>query len=169
LLVVGEAGIGKSRFLHEILRRTRRRRTRILLFQCSPRGMDLALAPLVDVVRYAAGVAEGEDLTINEVAGLMRREGIRDDFVVQMIAFAAGAAVPSEQIAGEASPGRIRARMNSATRRCIEEWSKAGPIVIAVEDVQWIDPTSADLLHDLVGWIAGKPVFLLFTTRKRLG
>lgn len=166
LVVEGEAGIGKSRFVHELLRRTRGRRGRVLVFQCSPRKTDVALGPLIDVVRSASGAGEGGlALTIEQIAELMRREGIDDEFAIEMIAYAVGAVVPFGQIAAEVGPQRIRERLIGAMRRCIEQWSGARPIILAVEDLHWVDQTSKALIFDLVDWIRTKPVMLLLTSR----
>jgi predicted ATPase/class 3 adenylate cyclase len=166
LFVEGEAGIGKSRMLHEILRGTRGRRGRILLFQCSQRGMDSALAPLIDVVRSASGASDvGGELTVKQVGQLMHREGVHDPDVIEMIAFATGAAVQSVRIAGETGHQRIRDRIIWAIRRCIDTWCESGPVIVGIEDLHWADPTSQDVLKALAGWIQTKRILLLCTSR----
>jgi predicted ATPase len=47
----------------------------------------------------------------------------------------------------------------------VESRAKRGPMVMVVEDAHWIDPTSADLLAQLVGWCAGHPVLMLISHR----
>ncbi len=166
LVIEGEAGIGKSRFVHEVLRKTRGRRARLLLFQCSPRGLDTALAPLIDVIRTNSGLEESGELTAEQVAELMRREGIQDSAAIEMIAFATGAVGHTGAIADVAGHERIRDRMISAMESCIDVWCEKGPIVIAVEDVHWIDPTSKALLQALAERVRTKPVLLLLTGRE---
>lgn len=168
LVLRGPAGIGKSRLAFELFRRIRAERARLIVFQCSRRGAHAALSPLVDLLRSASGAAAGTtDPTFRQIASLMRREGISDALAIERIAFAAGADVPSKQSMGEVGPQQFRERIVWAVRRCVEDWTRAGPIVIAVEDLHWIDPTSRDLLRDLAGWIRDKPVLLILTTRER--
>ncbi len=167
LVVVGEAGIGKSRLAHELFRSTRAARARLFVFQCSPRGTNSALSPIVTFFRSAIGSdSEAVDPSVDQVAALMRREGIADSVTVETIAFAAGAEVRSGQMIAQLGPQRLRERIVRAVRYCIEQMVVAGPIVIAVEDAHWIDPSSRDLLQELVGWIRDKPVLLVLTSRE---
>jgi predicted ATPase len=129
----------------------------------------MALAPLVDLIRSAsASEEEAGELTRTHVAKLMHREGIKNDAVIRVIAFAVGTISSFEHAAAEGSPGRVRERMIWAMRRCIDEWCEAGPTIFTVEDLHWIDPTSKDLVRELVEYITGKPVLLMLTTRNRV-
>ena len=167
VIIQGEAGIGKSRLAHEIFRKTRRSRAKFVLFQCLPHGRHSTLLPLVHRVQ---AVSPGQDdfgeLTFERVAAVMQREGVSDSLAIEICAFMVGAGGPSRETLQGASPQRVREQIGWAARQCIEEWTKAGPIVIAVEDFHWADPTSAELLDDLVGWINTKPVLLVLTTRE---
>lgn len=166
LVLTGEAGIGKSRFAYEIFRRTRASRSRLVVLQCGPRNSNISLFPLAELVRTAAGLEEDAGLHgLGAVADLMQGEGISDPEVVETIAFAAGVAPPPNGLATETNPQRVRDRILWAIRRSIAAWAKAGPLVLAVEDLHWIDPTSLDMLKELVGWISGLPVLMVLTMR----
>ncbi|TJV10667.1 MAG: adenylate/guanylate cyclase domain-containing protein, partial [Mesorhizobium sp.] len=59
VVIEGEAGIGKSRILHEVRRRTRHQRAKLLFFQCTPGGLHSALHPLLQNVRGDLAGNEG--------------------------------------------------------------------------------------------------------------
>ncbi|MBA5776700.1 AAA family ATPase [Stappia sp. F7233] len=170
LVLTGEAGIGKSRFAYEVFRRTRAGRSRLTVLQCDPRSSNISMFPLAELVRASSGL--GEDIGahgLGAVADLMQGEGISDPEVIETIAFAAGVAPAPNGLAAEVNPQRVRDRIVWAIHEVLAAWAQAGPVIIAVEDLHWIDPTSLDLLKDLTDWIADKPILLVLTMRDAQG
>lgn len=167
LIIQGEAGIGKSRLAHEIFRRIKPERQKLILLQCSPHGVNSSLLPIAQVIQAALPRDPGyeNELSLDNVAAFMAGEGVTDQRTVQTIAFAVGAAGRPGGLSAEVGLRRVRERIIWAARQCIDEWIRTGPIVIAVEDLQWIDATSKALVEDLIGFIAARPVLLLLTTR----
>ncbi|MFW6077723.1 MAG: ATP-binding protein, partial [Hyphomicrobiales bacterium] len=167
LFLQGEAGIGKSRLVHELLRRTRAERTRMLRFQCSPWGTRSMLHPLVNsLVNLDPGTAErGGQLTFDTVRALLAREDIVQPDVVETVSFLVGAGGPAAEALAGAGPDRLRDRLLAVMRHCLQHWAEAGPFIIVVEDVHWIDPTSQDLLEELGRAIGSHPVLLVMTSR----
>ena len=95
VLIEGEAGIGKSRLLHEIRRMTRRERSRMLLFQCWPVGSYSTLHPLRQSLPGAEGKAGGKPKS-SDVANLFRRHGVDDREVIDVFSYLLGVeGVPS--------------------------------------------------------------------------
>ena len=167
LFLEGEAGIGKSRLLHEILRRTRAERPRVLRFQCSPWGRRSMLHPIVNgIVNVDLRSAErGGQHTFDSVRALLAREGIVSPDVVETISFLVGAGGSAVEPLGGAGADRLRDRMFAAMRHCLQQWADPGPLILAVEDVHWIDPTSEELLEELGRAIGRHPVLLILTSR----
>ena len=167
LILSGEAGIGKSRLAYEVLRNTRKKRSRQFVLQCSIQGKETALSPLIELVRSAASsVDDHGEATSERISEVMHREGIFDEQAVETIAFIAGASTELGTGDQNSSPRLVRERIFDAVDRCIENWLEVGPIIIAIEDVHWIDPTTKDLLGHLIKWIRDKSVLLLMTTRE---
>jgi len=164
ILMEGEAGIGKSRLLRELRRRTRDRRARLFFFQCLPGGLRSTLHPLLH--SFPAALSQGGQMgpTASAVQALFERNGILDPEVTQVFAYLLGAQGRSQLLSNE-SPKAIRERAHGAVRRALEAICRNGPIVVAVEDVHWIDPTSQDLLGEVARIIDRYPVFLVVTSR----
>lgn len=171
LIVQGEAGVGKTRLLHEIRRRTRSSRSRMLVFQCSARGARMALQPLAD--RFLGARASRHDgggqLTADFIESTLRREGIHDPETIEILASLICAEKNKNPEFGDLGPGQMRQRTYFAVRNCLSVWLQKAPVVIAVEDAHWIDPTSRDLLEDMAGWIKNRQVLLVVTTRMPIG
>ena len=165
VLIEGEAGIGKSRLVREFRKLTRDRRARSLFFQCLPGGFRSTLHPLVNGFTGRISEAGGPlRLTASEVAGGFERHGIRDDEVIEIFSYLLGASGRNEDLAG-GDPKAIREKARRAIAQALEALCRDGPIVVIVEDIHWIDPTSQDMLAETAR-IAGRfPVLVVVTSR----
>lgn len=118
--VIGEAGIGKTRTVHELSARLGERVT-VVTGRCLPYGEGITFWPLRDLVRAATG---GED-TPHAIEVLMRGE---PDAVT--VAGRLGAAFGSGQ------PGTAdAAEIFWATRRLLEVLSRPRPLLVVLEDL----------------------------------
>ncbi|RWK24103.1 MAG: adenylate/guanylate cyclase domain-containing protein [Mesorhizobium sp.] len=163
ILVEGEAGIGKSRLLYEVRKRTRFQRAKLLLFQCQPGGSHSALYPLLQNVRSDLAGKEGR-LETSDVAEVFANQSVHDDDVVGIFSFLLGAE-GSNPALKEADLKVIREKATWAARRSIEAICERGPLILVVEDIHWIDPTSRQLLAELALFIQRLPVLLIMTAR----
>ena len=140
--VTGPAGIGKSRLVRELLDDIGDDAT-IAIGRCLSYGEDVAYRPLAEIVRQvggeqpAAGIAallDGDEALTRSV---LRAVGLGDDAPVQ---------------ADETF---------WAVRRLLERAAARRPLVLAVDDVHWAEPTFLDLL-DYVGSFSGAhPILVL--------
>jgi len=165
LLLEGEAGIGKSRLLHEIRKAARPTRRRLLLFQCAPGGVNETLHPLLQALTQNAGQA-GRRITAARVEALFRRQGITDREVTSLFSFLLGAEDAGDLGLNGASPEAIREKVIEAAEYCLAKLAADGPLLIAIEDAHWIDPTSSMILAALARRVASHPVLLIVTSRK---
>src|SRR5579871_223599 len=130
-LVAGEAGIGKSRLVAELEEWARGRGVHVLLGECVELAEgELAFAPIISALR---GVME-------DAASRERLE--------RPLQSALGALWPIAG-AGESTAGG-REQLFEAVYRLLAGLAEARPVLVIVEDVHWIDPSSRDLLAFLV-------------------
>src|ERR671923_185768 len=74
--------------------------------------------------------------------------------------------VPSDR-AHTLSPETLRLRTIDALRRLILALAERGPLVVAIEDVHWADPSTVRSLERLIPATAGAPVLFVLPTRSR--
>ncbi len=129
LMVSGEAGIGKSRFVAEIETRLGKAGARLLVGECVEVAEgELAFAPIVAALRPVMN--EGE--TVDELERPLRT--------------ALAARWPALGDAGAGS----REQLFEAVYRVLAGLARHRLVVLIVEDVHWIDRSSRDLLGFLV-------------------
>ncbi|TIR56048.1 MAG: adenylate/guanylate cyclase domain-containing protein, partial [Mesorhizobium sp.] len=167
VVIEGEAGIGKSRILHEVRRRTRHQRAKLLLFQCTPGGLRSALHPLLQNVRGDLAGNEGQ-LSAAAVAEVFRDHDVRDPEIIDIFSFLLGAA-GADPMLKEIDAEAMLAKANWAVRHSLEALCASGPIVLVVEDIHWIDLTSRQLLAELAQSARHFRALVIATTRPESG
>lgn len=166
ILIEGEAGIGKSRLIHRIRAFMGGKGARRMMFQCYPGGARTTLHPLLRALPQAEGAGRSRG-SAAAVSQLFREAGIHDQEVIDVFAFLLGAAEGGEL--RDASLDVVREKSGWAARRCLAELCSTGPLLLVVEDVHWIDPTSRHLLASALEVIADLPVLVLLTSRPLAG
>jgi tetratricopeptide (TPR) repeat protein len=164
--VIGEAGVGKSRLLHEFRRGLRDEPITWVEGQCSASGQAVPYQPILHVLRMSFRIENDDSAAqirekIRQGVGLLRMD---PDAVLPVLETLLGLPV-----SGEALP-----RLDPRARRqqifeTIQALTMAGaqlrPLVVVVEDLHWIDTTSEEYLVQLVGRLAGMPLLLVTTHR----
>jgi len=148
--IVGEAGIGKTRLMREMLMPLRDE-ARTLVGRCASYGEGATYLPIAEIVRQAA-----RETSLEGIAALL--EGKDDaDQVARRVAELTGLAE------GPAAPGEAF----WAIRRFVEAIARERPLVLVLDDIHWAEPTLLDLVEYLGEW-AEAPVLLLCAARREL-
>ena len=138
VLVAGEAGVGKSRLVQELAVEAGAGGVVVLFGHCMEVGdAELPFAPIVGALRSLAAQLDAEAL--DEVLGPARGELAR--------------LVPDLGAAQAASPeaaGFGQARLFELLLGTLGRLGRVAPVVLVVEDLQWADRSTRDLLRFLV-------------------
>ena len=166
--VMGEPGVGKSRFVGELaaLLEDRPRLVTWRQGRCLPYGDGITFWALGEIVKAEAGVletdppAQASDKLLEAVAALLpdpsEREWVRTR-LAPLLGIADPDAVKPE-----------RAELFAAWRRLIEAMAASGPVVLVVEDLHWADPAMLEFLGHLVERAGGLPLLVVATARPEL-
>jgi DNA-binding SARP family transcriptional activator/predicted ATPase len=132
--VTGEAGLGKTRLVHEIAGRLGRE-ANVLTGRCLPYGEGITFWPLREVICQAGA---GHD-SPEAIEALLEGE-----------ADAAGVAERLSRALGPGNQGRSdAAEIFWAARRLLETLARPRPLLILLEDLHWAEPTFLDLVESL--------------------
>jgi class 3 adenylate cyclase/tetratricopeptide (TPR) repeat protein len=161
--IAGEPGIGKSRLIHEFRRRVAGRRLTVLEGRCLSYGAAIPYAPLIDILRANAGVGRRDDpARIEErLAAALDEVGMDASRLPDI----AGLLVDQPQYGGGLTPEARKARTFATLRLLCRNGSRRRPLVLVVEDVHWIDPTSEEFLGALAADVAAEAILLVTTHR----
>jgi class 3 adenylate cyclase len=151
VLVLGPAGIGKSRLAQELEGALRERAT-VLTGACQPYGEGITFWPLGEIVRQ---LASGRDLHAALVAELP--DGPRAGLIADRVLEAAGL----EEVT---SP---REDLTRAVTELFESLARRRPLVLVFEDVHWAEPPLLDLIEHLLARTPGA-LMLVCLTREEL-
>jgi TOMM system kinase/cyclase fusion protein len=165
--VGGEAGIGKSRLVRELRERLRDTPHSWLECQTSPYTQSSALYPLIAMLEGALDFRE-ED-TGEEKLGRLERGlahlGLELAETVPLFAGLLSVRLPERYAPLELSPQLRRQKTLEALLAWLLALGEKQPVVLLVEDLHWIDPSTLEWLGLAIEQCATANLLLLLTHR----
>jgi DNA-binding winged helix-turn-helix (wHTH) protein/tetratricopeptide (TPR) repeat protein len=166
MLVCGEPGIGKSRLAAALLERIAGTPHASQHYFCSPHHADSALYPILQQIERAAALTPSDDDTTRaKKLDVLLAQSLTPPEDRAVLAELLSKARPQRPQPLDLPPQHRRRRTLDALTRRIEAQARAKPVVVIFEDVQWIDPTSLEVLNRMVARTAALPVLLVITFR----
>lgn len=164
--IVGEAGIGKSRLVYEFRERLAGTPHVWLEGSCLSYGEHVPYLPLLDMLRSYFDVHQGEQ---ESAAGAKIGEGIRQLNHRLMDSLPPLRDILSLEVGdsdyANFAPAQKRERIFEALKTLLLRQAQDVPLVLVLEDLQWIDMTSEDFLGLLVNSLANSRILLLLLYR----
>ena len=151
--LVGEAGVGKSRLLLEMRNRLPLDEYLYLEGRCIQYGSSMSYLPILDVLRSFFEIKEGDqELVIkkkiaDQVINLDRElKNVLPPFQ-ELLSLKV-----DEQSFIDLKPKEKRQNTFEALRNLLIRSSQKKTLILAIEDLHWIDRTSEEFLNYLIGW-----------------
>ena len=172
VLLVGESGIGKSRIVSEFLREERgpepeARPLTALRFQCSPYHVISAFYPCIEFFERELAFERDEppESRLKRLTQLMVIDYGRPETDVPYIAALLSIPCKLRSDAVPMSPQRNREQTMEALLNVVQAAARRRRGVVLFEDVHWADPSTIELLDQLVSRVAAVPVLVVLTSR----
>src|SRR5436190_21758678 len=144
LLLEGDAGIGKTALWQERNRLARARGFRVLTSRSAHSETQIAFATVGDL--FGSGVED----TLAQLTPVQRR-ALETALLMRE---------PDEP------PPEVRL-LGLALLSVVRALTQDGPLLLGLDDVQWVDPSSAEVLRFMLRRLEGEPVGVLATVRGR--
>ena len=162
--IVADAGIGKSRLVHEFGQRAKKENIFVLSGSCFADGQQTAFLPFIDVVRRAFRITEGEPDIQHKLADAVAALGLDPALCVPLLLNLLGVKLPEGALEG-LDGVLVGLRTRDVLQGILRARCRQGPVVIIIEDMQWIDSASEDLLAKTIVRFANLPLLLVCTRR----
>jgi len=165
LLIVGEAGLGKSRLIEEFHARLLEVPHTWVEWSCSQLLQNTSLHPIAEWGRMRFGGAEvPADQRFADLENTLALLKLDPADHAALLAPLVDIAVPAGRMP-VCPADELRRRQLTALTNWVMAGARAQPIVLAVEDLHWADPTTLDVLRGIAERGALAPLFVVATMR----
>jgi transcriptional regulator with AAA-type ATPase domain/tetratricopeptide (TPR) repeat protein len=163
--IVGDAGMGKSRLLEEFRHSLRGESVTYVQGHCLSFGSNIPYLPVFEILRQACRLRETEtpEAVARKVGALLTRLDMPDGESRARVLHFLGIKAGTETRAAM-GPDAIQRRTYETLRRMCAQSALQRPLVIAVEDIHWIDSAS-EALGALIAGLGTIPLLLIVTYR----
>ena len=165
--VSGVPGLGKSRIAYELERGIEREPYFSLKFQCLPIHMQSSFFPIIQqILRHGGLKAEdSEQIKLEKIERVLSRATRQFRRVVPLIANMLSIPTGAPYAPLEMTAVQVKVQTLTVLVNLLVSLSARRPVLCLVEDAQWIDPSTQELLDHAAGQIERSRVLLVVTHR----
>lgn len=171
-LLVGEAGMGKSRLAEHVVQSVALdEQALVLVGRSRPYGEANVWWPIADALRGFCNIGPTVDATdatarcldaVGQALGTVETADVArtTDALLYLMGY--------EGRLADVEPARAKAEINTAVRTFLEGLANQHPVLLVISDVQWADEIVLDLVDHLLERLHRIPLVVLLTARPEL-
>ncbi|HEV7503316.1 MAG TPA: protein kinase [Thermoanaerobaculia bacterium] len=162
VLISGEAGIGKSRLVAALRARLEEGVARWLACYGSAYTQNSPFRPVIGLLHQLLAHREG-NTPLEQLENLLRELSLTES--LPLLARLLDLPLEEGTAALQLSPDRRREKTMEALVVLTLELAERQPLVLLIEDLHWLDPTTLGWLDRLIDQTVTAPLFLVLTLR----
>ena len=166
--IVAEAGGGKSRLLYEFRKAVSNENANFLEGKCLSYSRSIAYQPIIDILQSIFNIAENDDEGEIKTKAAMALEKLEIDAASAQPYLLELLSVKDSGI--DAIPMSTEARKDrtiEALKQVVLRYAAQRPLILAIEDLHWIDQSSEDFLEHLLQYVGNEKLILIFNYRPK--
>ncbi|HEY2483195.1 MAG TPA: AAA family ATPase [Caulobacteraceae bacterium] len=167
VLLVGEPGIGKTRLIDEFRASLRAEPHLWIEAACAPLFANTPFHAVVRMLDQGLGDGGGDaaEARFARLEAALAPVGTKRAEAAPLIAELLGLPIPPSYAMPMIPPDQKRRRLLAALTGWVFSATTAQPLVIVIEDLQWVDPSTMELIQTLVDQGVTAPLLLVATSR----
>jgi class 3 adenylate cyclase/tetratricopeptide (TPR) repeat protein len=167
VLVTGEPGIGKSRLVQRFHEKLAGHPHAWLESAAVPFFQNTPFSAVIKILQQGFHLESGQsaEQKLAALEASLANAGVRLDEGVPLLAQFLELPVDREYPPSSMSPEQQRKRLLASLAACVFAIAKDHPLVVAIEDLHWADPSTLELIRLLVEQEVTEPMLLLLTAR----
>ncbi|WP_442509782.1 protein kinase domain-containing protein [Novipirellula sp. SH528] len=152
VLLIGDAGLGKSRLVREIKQHladeTANYLPPVIEWRCSAYHSDSTLHPVTEFFKQLLGFSRNDSPESRLDKLVHHLQELQLDDPDQIALFASLLSVPPDHRCAPItlSPSRQKERTQALLLEWLRQYSSAHPVLLIVEDLHWVDPSTLEFL-----------------------
>jgi class 3 adenylate cyclase/tetratricopeptide (TPR) repeat protein len=164
--IVSEAGCGKSRLLYEFRKAVANEDALFLEGKCLSYGRGAAYYPHIEILKSSFNILEGEgdqgirEKLTNGLKAIGADEVTTLPYLLELLSVK-DSGLDQVSIGPEAKKDRI----GEAIKHVIFKASEVRPVIMAIEDLHWVDKSSEDIARTVLEIVPGLRAMVIFTYR----
>lgn len=167
VVLSGEPGIGKSRLAREVGERLRAQGATWLECHCTPEGMNTPLFAITGMLERLLDPAHelGPEAQVERLESLLSQLGFNLAQAMPLLSELLSLPLPGRWQPLAVSAQKQREMTREVVLALLFELAEQAPLGLLVEDVQWADPSTLELLGQLVEDVQSARLYALFCAR----
>lgn len=167
IMICAEAGVGKSRLLSAFRQRLRSTAGCSLEARCSAYHQNSALFPISELLRRLMQLHsdDSDEAKLLKLEHFVQHLELPPELVVPLLADLLGIPLGPRYPVIEGTPERRRQKTIEALVELMFSVAEGQPLLLTIEDLHWIDPTTLEFLTVLIEQIASAAMMLVVTYR----
>jgi class 3 adenylate cyclase/tetratricopeptide (TPR) repeat protein len=164
--IVGEAGVGKSRLLLEFVNKLTHGEFIYFEGRCLHYGSSMIYMPILDILRHFFDIDEGDRKFIIKKKIKEKTLSLDEKLENTIPSFQELLSLKvDDENYQKLGPKQKRDRTFEAIRDLLIRISHENPLIIAIEDLHWIDKTTEEFIDYLIGSLANTRIMLILLYR----
>jgi TOMM system kinase/cyclase fusion protein len=166
VLVLGEAGIGKSRLAREMRARLHSRGAGWIEARCLPENQISALRPITDLLVHELNLASTQPAeNARRLQSSLLELGFSNAEAMSLLCVWLGLPLPEPHQPVASSPQKQKAMLLELLAQLLSALAESKSAAILIEDLHWADPTTRELVDLLAERVRGHRALLILTQR----